>query len=100
LRDAAEIFLETGMRPSSEVMGLRVKDIGLDRLTVHVTYRERGTSTADLGKTPGADRIVPLSSRAAEILRRRIERLNSAVREDFIFPTQNGHGHQRAMPAM
>ncbi len=71
LRDVAILILETGMRPG-EVYRLRSEDIDLNEVSVRV--RE--------GKTIYARRSIPLTGRAAEVLRRRM----GSVTSEWLFP--------------
>ena len=70
LRDVATLMLETGMRPE-EVCRIR-------RENVHL---EQGYLFNPYGKTKAAKRKVPLSDRAAEVLRQRL----SKVKGDYLF---------------
>jgi integrase len=91
LRDAAALVLETGMRPPEEVLGLRAKDVDLERMLVRVANHERNDRVVVMGKTPGANRAIPLSSRAAAILRRRLVSCTACA--TFIFPGAGRTGH-------
>lgn len=92
LRDAAELMLETGMRPE-EALGLRAKDAELDGMTIFAAHHQRYSKTAVPGKTENAPRAIPLTARARDILYRRIR--NKAQAPDnpdsFLFPTRTGH---------
>lgn len=72
LRDVAIVMLETGMRPG-EVCRLRTVDLNTRLRSIHV--RE--------GKTPSAQRYIPLTQRAVEVLDRRAVE----ARTEWLFPS-------------
>lgn len=82
LRDVATMLVETGMRPD-EVCRMERRHVHLDKGFIFNPH----------GKTPAARRKLPLSQRAAEVLRRRLEYSNC----DFVFPTTRG-GKDPAKP--
>ena len=61
LRDAAILAVDTGLRPNSELFPLRWSDVDLNARVLHVRH----------GKTASAQRSLPLTPRAAEVLQRR-----------------------------
>lgn len=75
LRDVAVIMVETGMRPD-EVCRLERRHVHLDKGYIFNPY----------GKTPSARRKLPLSQRAADVLRHRVEN----TKGEFIFPSTRG----------
>jgi integrase len=75
LRDVAVIMIETGMRPE-EVCRLERRHVHLDKGYILNPY----------GKTKAARRKLPLSQRAAEILRHRLQ----TVKGDYVFPGTRG----------
>jgi integrase len=75
LQDVATIMVETGMRPD-EVCRMERRHVHLDKGYVLNPY----------GKTKAARRKLPLSQRAADILRRRLENADC----EFVFPTTRG----------
>lgn len=77
LRDFATIMVETGMRPD-EVSRLECRNVHLGE--------EKGYIFNPYGKTKAARRKLPLTQRAAGVLRRRLE----TVEGDFVFPGTRG----------
>lgn len=75
LRDVATIMVETGMRPD-EVCRIERRNVHLDKGYIFNPY----------GKTKAARRKLPLSQKAAGVLRRRLEK----VEGDFVFPGTRG----------
>lgn len=71
LRDVATIMIETGMRPE-EVCRMERRNVNLDKGYVFNPY----------GKTKAARRKLPLSEKAADVLRRRL----SDIKGEFVFP--------------
>lgn len=84
LRDVATIMVETGMRPS-EVCGLERRNVHLDKGYIFNPH----------GKTKAARRKLPLSQRASELLRRRLEKTDG----EFVFPGTRG-GKDPARPIL
>ena len=72
LRDIATVMLETGLRPG-EVCHLRVEDVDVRFRSVRVRW----------GKTAHAQRHVPLTRKAHEVLARRVQQ----VRNEWLFPS-------------
>ena len=72
LQDVATIMIETGMRPE-EVCRMERRNVHLDK---GYTF----------GKTKAARRKLPLSQRAAAVLRRRLENIEG----EFVFPGTRG----------
>ena len=68
LKDVATLMLQTGMRPE-EVFNIRDENVHLQRAYIFVPQ----------GKTPFARRTIPLTTKAAEILSRR-------MRKGYLFP--------------
>jgi integrase len=75
LQDVATIMVETGMRPEE-----------VCRMERHNVYLDKGYVFNPYGKTKTARRKLPLSQRAANVLRSRIENSDS----EFVFPTTRG----------
>ncbi|MDT7543616.1 MAG: hypothetical protein QOE33_3520 [Acidobacteriota bacterium] len=76
LRDVATIMIETGMRPD-EVCRLERRHVHLDKRFIFNPY----------GKTKAARRKLPLSQRAAELLRHRLQKVEG---NSFVFPGTRG----------
>jgi integrase len=72
LRDFATIMVETGMRPE-EVCRLERRNVHLDKGYIFNPH----------GKTKAARRKLPLSQRAIEVLRRRLQKIDG----EFVFPS-------------
>jgi integrase len=72
------------MRPNSELFPLRWADVDLTKGTIHVRQ----------GKTENAQRTIPLTKRAAEVLARR-KKADEAKesRSPFVFPGAGIGGH-------
>jgi len=75
LQDVATIMVEAGMRPA-EVCSMKRRNVHLDKDYVFIPH----------GKTKAARRKVHLSQKAAEVLRRRLEK----VEGEFVFPGTRG----------
>jgi len=71
LHDIAVLMLETGMRPD-EIYRMRRENVRLEAGHVFNPY----------GKTKAARRQVPLTRRAADVLRGRLD----AIKSDYVFP--------------
>ncbi|HET9088413.1 MAG TPA: tyrosine-type recombinase/integrase [Acidobacteriaceae bacterium] len=82
LRDAAILAVDTGMRPNSELFPLRWADVDLTAGVIHVRQ----------GKTDSAQRSLPLTPRAAEVLQRR-KNTAEAKPSAFVFPGAGISGH-------
>jgi len=84
LRDVATLILEMGFRPC-EVCAIRVQDVHLyGAAFVHVPG----------GKTRAAVRDVPITERAREVLKRRL----NAARGEYLFPLRVGSGYDWTSP--
>jgi integrase len=90
LRDAAILAVDTGMRPNSELFPLLWADVDL-------TARAEcphGVVHVRQGKTASAQRSLPLTPRAAEVLQRRKKVGESKPeRSPFVFPGDGLSGH-------
>jgi integrase len=75
LRDIATLILETGMRPN-EVFSIRRENVKLTEQYVFVPT----------GKTRYARRTIPLTDRALEVLRHRVD----SARGEYLFPHRKG----------
>jgi len=92
LRDAAILAVDTGMRPNSELFPLKWADVDL-------TARAEspcGVVHVRQGKTDSAQRSLPLTPRAAEVLGRR-KRLTEAKGSAFVFAGAGISGHVTSM---
>jgi integrase len=102
LRDATILAVDTGMRPNSELFPLRWADVDLTARP----ESPHGVVHVRQGKTVNAQRSLPLTPRAADVLRRRKcaeeAKQNSSA---FVFPgagigghiTSLQHPHKKAM---
>jgi integrase len=90
LRDATILAVDTGMRPNSELFTLAWADVDL---TVR-PESPHGVIHIRQGKTVSAQRSLPLTPRAAEVLQRR-EREATALskKSAFVFPGAGNSGH-------
>jgi integrase len=82
LRDAAILAVDTGLRPNSELFPLKWADVDLTAGVLHVRQ----------GKTDSAQRSLPLTPRAAEVLERR-KRAAEANASVFVFAGAGISGH-------
>ena len=82
LRDAAILAVDTGLRPNSELLPLKWADVDLAAGVLHVRQ----------GKTDSAQRSLPLTPRAAEVLERR-KRAAEAKDSPFVFAGAGISGH-------
>jgi len=80
LRDATILAVDTGMRPNSELFPLKWADVDLKAGVIHVRQ----------GKTTNAQRSLPLTPRAAEVLACREK---AAAGKLFVFPGVGISGH-------
>ncbi len=92
LRDAAVILLDTGLRPQSELFVLEWQNVELTARpeTPNGVIHIRG------GKSEAAKRSVPLTIRAADLLRRRkmeADALAEDERSVYVFPGDGNTGH-------
>lgn len=86
LRDAAILAVDTGMRPNSELFPLQWADVDLKAGVIHVRQ----------GKTASAQRSLPLTPRAAEVLQRR-KRVAEVKPSAFVFPGAGISGHIKSV---
>lgn len=86
LRDAAILAVDTGLRPNSELFPLKWADVDLTAGVLHVRQ----------GKTDSAQRSLPLTPRAAEVLERR-KQAAEAKGSAFVFPGAGISGHVTSM---
>jgi integrase len=92
LRDAAILAVDTGLRPNSELFTLKWADVDL-------TARPEsplGVLHVRQGKTDSAQRSLPLTPRAAEVLQRR-KRAAEAKDSVFVFAGAGISGHVTSM---
>jgi len=92
LRDAAILAVDTGLRPNSELFPLKWADVDL-------TARPEsplGVLHVRQGKTDSAQRSLPLTPRAAEVLQRR-KRAAEAKASAFVFAGAGISGHVTSM---
>lgn len=90
LRDATILAVDTGMRPNSELFPLKWTDVDL-------TARPEcpnGVIHVRQGKTANAQRSLPLTPRAAEIMQRRKKEAETKGKQSvFVFPGAGDSGH-------
>lgn len=88
LRDVTILAVDTGMRPNSELFPLKWADVNLTASTEcpHGVVRVRQ------GKTESAQRSLPLTPRAAEVLKRRKKQAEIKP-SAFVFPGAGISGH-------
>jgi integrase len=90
LRDAAILAVDTGMRPNSELFPLKWVDIDLTSRA----ESPNGVIHVRQGKTDNAQRSLPLTPRAAEVLERRKEAAKTAkMKSAYVFPGAGKSGH-------
>jgi len=90
LRDAAILAVDTGMRPNSELFPLAWDDVDL----MVRLESPHGVIHVRQGKTASAQRSVPLTPRAAEVLhRRKREAAAKPKKSVFVFPGAGNSGH-------
>jgi len=90
LRDATIVAVDTGMRPNSELFPLAWADVDL---TVR-PESPHGVLHVRRGKTASAQRSVPLTPRAAEVLQRRKKQAEAKpTKSAFVFPGAGNSGH-------
>ncbi|MEO6965119.1 MAG: tyrosine-type recombinase/integrase [Acidobacteriaceae bacterium] len=83
LRDAAILAVDTGMRPNSELFPLKWADVDL---TV-CPECPHGVVHVRQGKTDSAQRSLPLTPRAADVLQRRKRTAEAKAKQSaFVFP--------------
>jgi integrase len=90
LRDATILAVDTGMRPDSELLTLSWADVDL---TVRLES-PHGVIHVRQGKTTSAQRSLPLTPRAAEVLQRRKREAEAKPKKSaFVFPGAGNSGH-------
>jgi integrase len=90
LRDATILAVDTGMRPNSELFLLKWSDVDL---TVRLEC-PHGVIHVRQGKTSSAQRSLPLTPRAAEVLERRKRQAEAKPKAStFVFPGVGNSGH-------
>ncbi|MGA2754275.1 MAG: tyrosine-type recombinase/integrase [Terracidiphilus sp.] len=90
LRDAAILAVDTGMRPNSELFPLKWADVDL---TANAEC-PHGVIHVRQGKTVNAQRSLPLTPRAAEVLGRRKKAAEAMANQSaFVFPGAGISGH-------
>jgi integrase len=96
LRDAAILAVDTGMRPNSELFPLKWADVDL---TVRAES-PLGVIHVRQGKSDAAQRSIPLTPRAAELLARRKREAEAEAKPKqsaFVFPGAGNSGHSVSM---
>jgi integrase len=90
LRDATILAVDTGMRPNSELFPLPWADVDL---TVRLES-PHGVIHVRQGKTVNAQRSLPLTPRAADVLQRRKKEAEAMTKKSaFVFPGAGNSGH-------
>jgi integrase len=90
LRDATILAVDTGMRPNSELFPLKWADVDLAART----ESPNGVIHVRQGKTESARRSLPLTPRAAEVLKRRTRDAEAKPKKSaFVFPSAGNAGH-------
>ena len=90
LRDAAILAVDTGLRPNSELFPLRWADVDL----VASAECPHGVIHVRQGKTDSAQRSLPLTPRAADVLqRRKLAAETSTSPSLYVFPGDGISGH-------
>jgi integrase len=90
LLDATILAVDTGMRPNSELFPLKWADV--DLTTRHES--PNGVIHVRQGKTESAQRSLPLTPRAAEVLQRRKKEAEAKLKKSaFVFPGAGNSGH-------
>jgi integrase len=90
LRDAAILAVDTGLRPNSELFPLRWADVDL----AERTECPHGVIHVRQGKTDSAQRSLPLTPRAAEVLQRRKKAAEAKAEQSaFVFAGAGISGH-------
>ena len=90
LRDATILAVDTGMRPNSELFPLLWADVDLTLRT----ESPHGVIHVRQGKTANAQRSLPLTPRAAEVLQRRKREAEVKPKKSaFVFPGVGNSGH-------
>jgi integrase len=90
LRDATILAVDTGMRPNSELFPLLWTDVDLKVRS----ESPHGVVHVRQGKTVCAQRSIPLTPRAAEVLHRRKKDAEALLtKSSFVFPGAGNSGH-------
>jgi integrase len=90
LRDAAIIACDTGLRPNSELFCLCWPNVNLTACP----ETPNGVIHIRDGKSEAAKRSVPLTPRAAEVLKRRKQEAEAMTKHPvFVFPGDGASGH-------
>lgn len=90
LRDAAILAVDTGLRPNSELFPLRWADVEL----AASAECPHGALHVRQGKTDSAQRSLPLTPRAADVLQRRKKAAEGETKPSaFVFPGAGKSGH-------
>jgi integrase len=90
LRDATILAVDTGMRPNSELFLLGWADVDLTERT----ECPHGVIHVRQGKTASAQRSLPLTPRASEVLQRRKKEADAKPKASaFVFPGAGNSGH-------
>jgi len=90
LRDATILAVDTGVRPNSELFPLKWADADLTSRS----ESPHGVIHVRQGKTNNAQRSVPLTPRAADVLQRRKKETETSVKKSvFVFPGAGKSGH-------
>lgn len=90
LRDATILAVDTGPRPDSELLPLRWTDVDLTART----ESPFGVIHIRQGKSVNAQRSIPLTPRAAEVLQRRKKQAEANSKSSaFVFPGVGNSGH-------
>jgi len=98
LRDATTLAVDTGVRPNSELFSLKWSDVDLTARP----ESPHGVIHVRQGKSDATRRSVPLTPRAAEVLRRRKKEAEAEPKpkpkpkpkqSDYVFPGDGNSGH-------
>jgi integrase len=90
LRDATIVAVDTGLRPNSELFPLKWDNVDLTA-SPESPY---GVIHIHRGKSDSAQRSVPLTPRAAEVLQRRKKDAETKAKQSpFVFPGTGASGH-------
>jgi integrase len=90
LRDATIVAVDTGLRPNSELFPLKWTDIDLTTCP----ESPNGVIHIHRGKSDFAQRSVPLTPRAAQVLQRRKKDVETKANQSpFVFPGAGNSGH-------
>ena len=90
LRDATILAVDTGMRPNSELFPLLWADVDLTARN----ESPHGVIHVRQGKTANAQRSLPLTPRAAEVLHKRKQEAEAKPKKSaYVFPGVGNSGH-------